>query len=273
MKERPILFNDAMVRAILEGRKTQTRRVVKPQHAEGIEIDERGRFRFMHAPTCEGFCDYACAAIGEVLNGHIGWTPWGSHPGRWGRLWVREAWCPRSNGAIALERVQRPFYRATDGIYGRVPKPSFWKWRPSIHMPRWASRITLEITSVRVERLNDISDADCMAEGLAELTKDGKLKKYDFLRDGEMGLRPWQKMGRSPKEAFTFYWADTFGEDAWCENPWVWVIEFKRIEPGHAETLPADGVADGVVPHRKEVSDVHTRGQTNDDRKLRGQDA
>ncbi len=123
------------------------------------------------------------------------------------RLWVREAWqavdadCRVVSGRLEQNQYPNAFYKA-DG-----PNPC--KWRPSIHMPRWASRITLEITGVRVERLNDISEADAIAEGCqcagfpASLTNRG---------------------------AFAKLWQSINGDDSWAANPWVWVVEFRRVE-------------------------------------------
>lgn len=208
MKERPINFNDEMVRAILEGRKTQTRRIVNPQpkvihalHGDASittnQIFRRGDNR-VHCPS------------GQVGD----------------RLWVRECF------GACNSYVPHIFYRAD----GEAPNPEF-KWKPSIHMPRRASRITLEITSVRVERLQDISEDDAQAEGLEALTKDGgRTVKYGIPdRDGLPGDDDigwsWCDWSYDPREAFAKLWSLINGPDSWDSNPWVWVIEFKQVTP------------------------------------------
>lgn len=177
MKVTQILFTDAMVRAILDGRKTQTRRVVKPQPAG------------------------AWAAPGKTA------CPKG-RPGD--LLYVREAFCPRSNGSLKLEQIQRPFYRATGDKL-----PPGWGWKPNIHMPRWASRLTLRITEVRVERLHDISEADKIAEGGTAERPFGTV---------------WKKINTKPGVR-------------WEDNPWVWVIGFETIHQNVDAVLAGKGEA------------------------------
>lgn len=197
MKERPILFSAAMVRAILSGAKTQTRRIAKPKRSMEPMSDE---------------CPY-----GQTGD----------------RLWVRETWADvNTEGGPAFT------YRADANLrfcsadafpveYDRYPGMNFamwcsdlWSgspghgWRPSIHMPRWACRLVLEITDVRVERLQAISEADALAEGVALTSVEG------FERAG---------MERPAGFAFRDLWTSTGGD--WDSNPWVWVIEFKRITP------------------------------------------
>lgn len=186
MKERPVIFNSEMVRAILSGRKTQTRRIAKADNSN-------------HLLGCP---------FGQVGD----------------RLWVREAYQgPLFNfdqmetyleDTSKFERPEFCEYRA-DG--GRTPE--YYDaddnlrhgWKPSIHMPRWASRITLEITAVRVERLNDISEEDARAEGVAPsqhiITPPEALYRVGFLK----------------------LWQSIYGEESWRANPWVWVIEFRQV--------------------------------------------
>lgn len=198
MKERPILFSGPMVRAILEGRKTQTRRIVKPQP------DDNGLWFMRNAPL-----DWR-----EDIHGD--WNPWkGETPNgdTWNgsvkcwpgdRLWVRETF-----GKIHYEGVdEHPtyFYRADETD---AEADALIKWRPSIHMPRAASRITLEVVSVRVERLQDIREDDARAEGVGEGPQEG-----------------WVT---GPVVAFADLWDSINGQDAWLANPWVWVVEFKRV--------------------------------------------
>lgn len=207
MKERPILFSGPMVRAILDGSKTQTRRVVKPQFERG-PVDVVDGVPSWDAPTNYG---------GEVqMNTTYGKPCPHGVPGD--QLWVREAWRgvveinpPGKSMELGVARYvpdqeycRRVEYQATQG---RDSEP----WRPSIHMPRWASRITLEITGVRVERLHDISEADAEAEGV------------DFLRhvpDADETL--------SARDLFKCLWSGINGDDSWDANPWVWVEQFKR---------------------------------------------
>ncbi len=183
-RERPILFNDQMVRAILEGRKTVTRRVVKDTGFYAIDAAIHGN-------------EVALREL-EALSTRC---PFGQ-PGD--RLWVREAWAQ-------INVVQAPgetwvVYRECDNRtdYGGP-------WKPSIHMRRRDSRILLEITAVRVERLHDITPNQCIAEGAWRE------------KDKELGR------GQEAIAAFADLWRSTGGDgDA---NPWVWVIEFKRVTP------------------------------------------
>ncbi|EBD7252017.1 hypothetical protein FKD07_13470 [Salmonella enterica] len=199
-----------MVRAILEGRKTQTRRVLATyQDAVKFcpEWDVNGKQIFI--------------VLGE--KDHTGMNPvitaipcpFGQ-PGD--RVWVRETFRVHSRATDVATLVYRASVRNswTEQTH-RVPvavcnKPAtLEKWTPSIHMPRWASRITLEITGVRVERLNSITESDAEAEGVTD-TGFG-----DLLVDG-----------------YRYLWKSIYGEESWAANPWVWVIEFKRVEGGAA---------------------------------------
>ncbi|HEP9226275.1 TPA: hypothetical protein VDV27_001086 [Pseudomonas aeruginosa] len=190
-RERPILFNDQMVRAILEGRKTVTRRVVKDTGLYAIDAAIHGN-------------DVALRER-EALSTRC---PYGE-PGD--RLWVRETWGlqVRSYGGGAGEFI---VYRATnpDAIYCRSSEGREYpvKWKPSIHMRRHSSRILLEITAVRVERLQDISDPGALAEGVSH----SEMHSGDSLVD--VFARLWESIGGD-----------------WAANPWVWVVEFKRVTP------------------------------------------
>lgn len=240
MKERPILFNGEMVRAILEGRKTQTRRIVKEQERLKAGFDDLGK------PGT------------EYLNEYGGWQPWVPNAktfrcpkGRPGdRLWVRESW--------AL--VMTTAYRASEGIiqtvnpndehHAAIYRENFdranggFVWKPSIHMPRWASRINLEITNVRVERLQDISEEDAKAEGVA-VGQRAKLDDFDYYCK-ECGKHPREHIGQASvcpgksslynpwsfRGGFKLIWDGINAEfdKSWQANPWVWVIEFKKVE-------------------------------------------
>ena len=201
IKERPMLFNGAMVRALLDGSKTQTRRAVKPQPVADSRFS--GGYGILPTARTEG-------ATLSVEAPYIGLAC--PHGQTGDRLWVREnfAWGVH---AMAAKRVEDgPFvYAATDSKQSRLQE----KWKPSIHMPRFASRITLEIVSVRVERLHDISEADALAEGIAiEAVK-------AFIQVG---------ITRSASFAYRDLWESISSKSSWDLNPWVWVIEFKRRE-------------------------------------------
>lgn len=205
MKERPIIFSAPMVRAILSGAKTQTRRVMKVRCHSICEGDDGKLWPWSEdAELAEDFW-HPC--------------PFGQ-PGD--RLWVRETWKHIEGGAI---------YDASGGtidafdpetIY-RADRPNrYGPWMSPIHMPRWASRITLEITDVRVERLQDISEADAVAEGCKPI-------RPELVQDGLI-VRP----GRSAVEEFRLVWEQIHGGGSWEKNPWVWVIEFKKLEQQEA---------------------------------------
>lgn len=191
MKERPIPFNGTMVRAILDGSKTQTRRVSK--------LHQTGARRYVN-PDGTPRTDMSC--------------PYG-HPGD--RLWVREAWRAAGMWDSTPPRDLNPaaelVYEA-DGATstGREQFLTMGKYRPPMFMPRWASRITLEIASVRVERLQDISEDDCRAEGC----------------HGGHGSIPGYAYNATPIEHFQYIWKSTGGN--WDANPWVWVPEFRRVD-------------------------------------------
>ncbi|EFB4450740.1 hypothetical protein K2905_003764 [Escherichia coli] len=198
MKERGMIFNGEMVRAILGGNKTQTRRIVEEKF-------------------------YGRAVAAELLAKHC---PYGQ-PGD--RIWVRETYRVHGKATDVATLVYRASVRNswTEQTH-RVPvevcnKPVSEKWTPSIHMPRWASRILLEITDVRVERLNAISQEDAQAEGM-ELT--GWRPTYSDPDSGGEVMTPYDN--------FAELWSSIYGDESWKANPWVWVISFKRVEGGAA---------------------------------------
>lgn len=198
MKERGMIFNAEMVRAILDGRKTQTRRPVKfPVHDKNLGCELAGN-----------------ELAGELSAGNYLNSAFGK-PGD--RIWVRETFCPVDDTQYGGEKWVD--YRATPKF--EASHPAGWdsapndaealKWRPSIHMPRWASRILLEITDVRVERLNAISEEDAGKEGYpADPAPYG----------GEMDKWLW----------FRQLWDGIYPEQSFKHNPWVWVITFRRVE-------------------------------------------
>ncbi|MEB5816679.1 hypothetical protein [Klebsiella quasipneumoniae] len=238
MKERGMIFNSEMVRAILDGRKTQTRRIMAPQPADDIErgifpnpevIGWKSSRRHKHGSTTAHFCHYG-------------------KPGD--RIWVRETWGvvshTFSDDGLMIDWVpdrpataihEMPFgngYYSGHAIYAADGDFTWGDddgyedgrscWKPSIHMPRAASRILLEITSVRVERLNAISEEDAMREGIDTDRLAESQDNYDCIADHNMTGRP------TAKGYFSDLWQSIYGEESWKANPWVWVIEFKRVE-------------------------------------------
>lgn len=195
MKERPIIFNAPMVRALLAGTKTQTRRIAKPvKHPDLGNVYSPGALVLEHEP--QHVIDRAC--------------PYGQPGGD--RLYVRETWAaPHAYDHLPprlIPQDARIHYAATEDRGGLL-------WRPSIHMPRWANRITLEVTGVRVERLQDISAADARAEGCPDKPVDGaEQASIDLL------AKLW----------YHDLWEQINGLDSWAANPWVWVVEFKRVK-------------------------------------------
>lgn len=248
MSEKPILFSAPMVRAILEGKKTQTRRIVKPQPAdhEWIEKSEDEAFRwyFLGEPNC-GSGSWDISERSYVFK-----CPYGTVGDS---LWVREAFSPHGFCDLQALGNTKPSKIAEckfvvfmdggqkyrDGIYckplDKYADGAFelCKFKPSIYLPRWASRINLLIKSIRVERLQDISEADAKAEGLASLTKDGNLFKYGIpKRDGLPGADGWQWQDwcANPIDAYKKLWESINGADSWKANPWVWVVEFEVMK-------------------------------------------
>lgn len=200
MKERPILFSGPMVRAILDGRKTQTRRPYNPKAGFPREDGE------VTPTTADAWTDYGPCPLGQ--------------PGD--QLWVRETW-----GLMAHHDPTDWHRGSIDGASEDAITPMFgvehranWKienenafWRPSIHMPRWASRITLEITRVQVERVRDITEEDAKAEGCC----------------GGHSSIPGYAFSATPREHFRHIWQSIYG--TWDANPWVWAVEFRMVKP------------------------------------------
>ncbi|WP_320734051.1 hypothetical protein [Enterobacter kobei] len=204
MKERGMIFNGAMVRAILDGRKAQTRRPVKFPH-----IDK----------------DAICELSGNELAGELSAGNYrNSRHGKPGdRLWVRETWAEAGAGAPDLKLYRANYPDHVPSHYENVPPEKDVRWKPSIHMPRWASRITLEITNVGVQRLQSISQNDAAREGLIKLPATGRY----CLNHGD---QYFGGASHDAREVYSWLWESIYGEGSWQANPWVWVIEFKRIE-------------------------------------------
>lgn len=232
MSEKPILFNGEMVRAILDGRKTQTRRVIKPQpfvcngayqfshnkyteeHHCYADIDQEGEDQFIE--FLSSICPYG--AVGD-------------------RLWVREAFSFFEYTTTGRDVIS---YKADDGekdfpnepnLFDGLKIHQFDKNYPSIFLPRWASRITLEITNIRVERVQDTCKQDIIAEGV-DFTEGEYYNLKDSFGGPEDEFRGWMKKNLAQK--FSQLW-DSINEKrgyGWDKNPWVWVVEFKLQEQG-----------------------------------------
>lgn len=193
---KPILFNTSMVRAILDGEKTCTRRIIKKEIPEGYEP-----LGFVLYPTDDKELGNLVFA-GKGANVYYAKPPYKVGD----ILYVRETWFKGDllNDAEEIEKQGIVLYRA-DGIKNNNWDYDSIRWRPSIHMPKELARIFLKVTSVRAERLKDITDEGCLSEGIREFTKDGIVKKYDT----EPNMHTWQEMPRTPKGAFEKLWNST----------------------------------------------------------------
>lgn len=213
IKERPILFSGAMVRALLAGSKTQTRRVVKPQPANGLS-NINGNF-VLHSTIVDGV--HKADPGAKNIYGHVR-CPYGQ-PGE--RLWVRETFLHTGTQLIAATGQPGYIYQAESNQF------EGWdgRWKPSIHMPRVASRLLLEIVSVRVERLSDISEADAVAEGIEVVYRDGPEVFYKRYSQP----RKWHKL-LNPRHSYETLWESIKRPGSWAANPWVWVLTFRAID-------------------------------------------
>jgi hypothetical protein len=275
MGDRPILFSAGMVRAILDGRKTQTRRKMKVQPWPDATV-EVGPYH-PHRIDRNGESQPGPATFGaiwdhqDIVNGGDAGLrgPYGA-PGD--LLWVRETFCahwcepprdaPQSYRIVTGDKLP-PIKQENGDLYQPVSsdimtiwygaesdKPFHMAWKPSIHMPRWASRITLRITDIRVERLHDITEDDARAEGCEARPFPGPWwQGYRDLGDGQlihqqaigetapdwmiepkqMPPTPW--LDRSARGGFRSIWMGLHGPGAWDANPWVWVVAFERVKP------------------------------------------
>ncbi|HEY8606593.1 MAG TPA: hypothetical protein VIM12_05705 [Noviherbaspirillum sp.] len=235
MKERPILFSAPMVRAILDGTKTQTRRVVKLPHQNPLGQWEPTTVGGPTMTTSAGQTIPEQDAIFHTRTGDTLMCPDGG-PGD--RLWVRE------NGWERPERTARMLRDGADTWppyeYDVEPvtcctrgdlRQWGWKRRPSIHMPRWASRITLEIAGIRIERLNDCSETDAIAEGIegCDVVINGRSQGKTWL-DYSLKCDDPCEWFSSPIVSYRTLWEQINGAGSWDLNPWVWVVEFKRVD-------------------------------------------
>lgn len=244
MTDRPILFSAPMIRAILEGRKIVTRRIVKlpSDRGEWVPSTNGGK-------TGRGELVAEHAVIWNLTTGTTIASPYGDMGDR---LWVRETWGYRGCGWSNMRPSVEDFYIEyqadgsrrtfthprgfTQGIPREPKRPKgqtdegrdaaldrYWRqWRPSIFLPRWASRITLEITGIRVQRLHDISEEDARAEGAEPIG-------ITFQNDAAGSPRFVESLGGPYRDGFRILWAEINGADSWTANPWVWVVSFKRV--------------------------------------------
>ena len=200
MTDRPILFSAPMVKALLAGRKTQTRRILKPRKGLTIQdLVDHGEEQKTALGT-RFICRRDQVEEPRIVDGD--------------RLWCREAFSYDALDSDRNDRLRMPVWYWADG------NPEYGDWsrpKPSIHMPRWASRLTLVVESVKVERLQSISEADAKAEGIEPLPSGRYYCGED--EEGEITCR-------SPVTAYAWLWNSINGEDAWQENPWVAAYTF-----------------------------------------------
>jgi hypothetical protein len=236
MTDRPIIFSGAMVNALLDGRKSMTRRVLKPPYGTLEYLPDR-----TWRPICTKFF-------------------------RGDRLWVREAFI---TGFDIDDEMGRPvaerkvWYRATDqGLTWFDPDTETTldnpPWKPSIHMPRWASRLTLTVTDVRVQRLQEISEADAVAEGIERLI--GSKGPNHFTREI---VGKWSGSFNAPtaQEVFADLWNSLHGPDAWDANPWVCAISFDVHRCNIDQLPPPSRAADGDAAGATRPADGGTLGR------------
>jgi hypothetical protein len=273
VSERPILFSSSMVRALLAGTKTQTRRVVKPMAGQQSKWLTPALLSSVPAVEMTRLRPEDGGALGVQLEhpkskgSPLGWVrcPCGE-PGD--HLWVRETWAYRGQASLnygpksrrregfvtyaaddarvthyfeegpvlPCPKQQLPMQREDEDEWEFIARKDeyltnyFRRMRPSIRMPRWASRITLEVTGVRVERLQAITEADAVAEGVeCAVGRD--------VPPGMSGVQPWrnylkaEEWRSSARSSYRSLWESINGPGSWAVNPWVWVVSFKVVKP------------------------------------------
>jgi hypothetical protein len=206
MKHHGMIFNSEMVRAILDGRKTQTRRTVKPQPPEGSRLwgmpkvwDDKRNLIFWREGDRSNYGKPLQVEVGDII-------------------WVRETFRPISESDTGFTGIEfRAGGMPDDDTKAGLLHDGTDRWRPSIHMPRWASRIDLEVTAVRVERVQEISEEDAKREGATPVEYEGM----------EHPDNPWMS-AQAHKDAFRNLWQSIYTN--WDANPWVWVYEFRRVK-------------------------------------------
>jgi hypothetical protein len=248
-KEKPIIFQGVNVTSILAKLKTQTRRLITPApHPLNGPIYGTG---FTHAKG-----DYIWkvrksdnyGTVSNKPNGPDGWVencPYGKVGDV---LWVREAWFPDAPrdgtwgdvqfygcGATPLSDIPKEYRKPAHVLYQADGKYDLKGWKSPIHMPRWASRISLTLTEIKIHRLNDMSEGDAINEGVFELDDDWISQHFpeyakahsDWRQSGKQGKPP---LGPTPLARFKALWDSIHGEEAWNKNPWVWALTFKLLE-------------------------------------------
>ncbi|MBL7379349.1 hypothetical protein IL387_06585 [Escherichia coli] len=243
MKERGMIFNGEMVRAILDGRKTQTRRIMKVQPSDGFhpthngyDLDLNAHWYTPGVVDKNGYLQPAKKDVFGVADENEGYTcPFGAVGDR---IWVRETWAEAGAGAPDLKLYRANYPEHVPTHYENVPPASDIRWTPSIHMPRRASRLTLEITGVRVEKLDKISEEDAISEGMQGVLcpsckgdPDYSTTQYDPDTLAAVDEIPCQSC-ESNRSKFFALWDSIYGEGNHCMGDWVWVIEFKVASPG-----------------------------------------
>lgn len=222
---KPILFNTAMVQAILEGRKTTTRRIIKNKTG-------------WNPPTNYNYVHFRNELNGDKDNLWCGFADKGCFDNPCyckapymprDILYVRETWLKAEDGKY--------YFRANETPVSKEAREDFgYKWHPSLHMPKEAARIFLKVISVKVQRLSDMEEEDYFKEGIRAYTKDGKVNKFAVNED----QYKWQDMPRNIQKPFFDLWNSTLKKEqlkeyGWESNPYVWVIEFERIEKSEVE--------------------------------------
>ncbi|MFP2963358.1 hypothetical protein ACLEPN_37800 [Myxococcus sp. 1LA] len=215
MRERPMLFSGPMVSALLDGRKTVTRRLVKPHHLGGT-LDVVDVLNAGNAERAQVHCPYGA-------------------PGD--RLWVKETWALEDcgpDGERVVWRADRAAAWRTNlaDVYYLASNYEPSRWRPSIHMTRWASRLTLEVVSIRAERLHDITEADAQAEGVERHPTENGWRNYEPEPAFEAVT-----YHATARESFASLWRSINGPQSWDDNPWVWRVEFRRARGLNGGTL------------------------------------
>lgn len=234
MKEKPILFSAPMVRAILDGRKSQTRRLFKP---ENIAIEPHSKFGFYYETFARRGGELSSTGQGPFKpDAWLHYSPYGQ-PGD--RLWVKETFTKttdtKSKGCVLyradMKARQYLCHECGEGELAGLgddtkalysEDESIHHWKPSIFMPRKLSRLTLEITAIRVERLQDISEADAKAEGV-------QIPHVNFPQAADSKFKTGDALGLY-RDHYRVLWNNINGPESWDANPWVWVLEFPRIE-------------------------------------------
>lgn len=238
--EKPILFNTSMVQAILEGRKTSTRRIIKDKYKntsiEWFENKYGKRLVYMQNDVPEpivhkdGSRSVHLKAYEEIKKPYqIGDI-----------LYVRETWSTQYDGIHDNNGYGIYVYKADGTILDNSEMISSSKWHPSIHMPKVAARIFLKVTNVKAQRLQDITEDEALKEGIKSYTKDEKVYKYavnddwwiEYCNKHKKAGTWWQEMPTTAREAFKYLWNSCGYKwpKCWDTNPWVWVIEFKKLD-------------------------------------------